>query len=1542
MPSTATLAMASDTLSLGSHAANIGSASADQIVSNSGGADASVTAVTITGSTEFTTDYTSGTVPSAGLDTISISYAPTDEGMDTAVVTLSISGSFDGDSSFVVVGSGYALATSISEGFETWPPENWALSPSSGSGAWAQDAGDDFGPGSVIEGSYSAFFNDYDYSSGTSGSMTTPALDFSSATAPRLNYYYYDGGGSDNVIISVSTDGSSFTDIDTTATTVTPWTQIVTDLSSYAGNAQFYLRFTGTSVWGTSNPHIDNVLIEETPQTPVLSQTATSINAGALAIGESYSDTVTIGSNSGAVDLAISSVASDDSAFVVSAVDDTVAAGGDVDLAVSWTPDAAGSSSATVVITSNAPSTPDTVTVSGWAYADDYDHHGFEQTGGLAEGWSVSGTWYLSTSYYHSGSQALYASYSNTEASITTARLDASDGNHEVGFWHMSRGFGDGSADSTTFYVSTDGGSSWVAAGGVEKGAASTWVFSSYDLGAIGSDNVVFKWTYTGSGSYLTSDYFYLDDAYLPAAWVSPDPLLELQGTAATFDVVVAGTETDTLQNLELYNNGSAILTIDSISYVGTGYDDSMPAAMTINPGDTGYVDIYFDPADKGIFADTAMFHSNSVGGDSTLTLSGFAIDADYTHAEFEGGFPDSWTSSGTWYSTTLGHTGGAVYATWSNTDASITTRRLDANDDGNHYVAFWWKETTPSVGYTTDSTTVSVSSDGGATWTTLGVLTDGTSNAWEFVTYDLGVLRSDDVYIKWHYQGDAGTYAYSFYIDDAYVPPTYYPPTAAFTLDNDTLNLVLREIGTTGIDTSFDIGSSQGGIGLVIDSVMSSSSDLTVSLASVAAGDTTASGEDVLVDIVYAPSSFGRSSYTVTFYSNDPNSPHTVTFMGDAGRMVANFDDGELPYGWGNVDNDGDGNSWLFDYSSYGPGSGGYYARSKFSTSGADDWLITRKLSVVADDSIIFFHNSSSSTVTAETLKVFVSTTDDALTSFGSTPLATVIPQYSVNGRSGADLSIYNGQDIYVAIAHQGNAGTNNYSYLRVDDVLLPEKFVSTDPVLVVEADTVDFGLGLLSDTEGLDVSIPIRNEGAADLTYTVASDNDAFTVLPASGTIDSLGFDTLVVTFTASDTGMFAGNVVITHDGDSSPDTVYVMGEGVFAALAEGFETGGPDWTVYQLADANDAWELTTSANSGDYAIWHDDNNVADNTNDWIVSPAIDLTSFANAELSFYQKNAYMTTTYYDYHGVYVSTVGGDPSTDTTWVELSEENVSYSTYTETMLDLSAYDGEDNVYIAFVYHGDYATNWYIDDVLVEGDEANNAPSAVTLLTPEDGDSVLVTPDMLAAGQDELRLDWEGSTDADGDPISYIVTIGVDDGSGAAVSLDMDSTLSEDYLGALYMDLMEAADSSTVDISSGVFTVLWDVSATDGMDTTLSENGPFAVTLDVGWFLGVDGHGVIPDQFALHQNYPNPFNPITTIRYDVPEAARVTIEVYNLLGMRVRTLVSDDHQAGYHTVRWNGLNERGVAVASGMYIYRIHADGATGSFTDIRKLVLMK
>ncbi|MCP4607802.1 MAG: T9SS type A sorting domain-containing protein, partial [Planctomycetes bacterium] len=78
-----------------------------------------------------------------------------------------------------------------------------------------------------------------------------------------------------------------------------------------------------------------------------------------------------------------------------------------------------------------------------------------------------------------------------------------------------------------------------------------------------------------------------------------------------------------------------------------------------------------------------------------------------------------------------------------------------------------------------------------------------------------------------------------------------------------------------------------------------------------------------------------------------------------------------------------------------------------------------------------------------------------------------------------------------------------------------------------------------------------------------------------------------------------------------------------------------------------------------------------------------------------------------------------------------------------------------------------------------------------------------------------------------------------------------------------------------------------------------------------------------PERFELHQNYPNPFNPVTSIKYEIPKPGKVLIKIYNVLGQEVRTLVNEDRPAGFHSVRWNGTNNFGTRVASGMYIYRI-------------------
>jgi hypothetical protein len=100
----------------------------------------------------------------------------------------------------------------------------------------------------------------------------------------------------------------------------------------------------------------------------------------------------------------------------------------------------------------------------------------------------------------------------------------------------------------------------------------------------------------------------------------------------------------------------------------------------------------------------------------------------------------------------------------------------------------------------------------------------------------------------------------------------------------------------------------------------------------------------------------------------------------------------------------------------------------------------------------------------------------------------------------------------------------------------------------------------------------------------------------------------------------------------------------------------------------------------------------------------------------------------------------------------------------------------------------------------------------------------------------------------------------------------------------------------------------------------------------------------IPTSYALQNNYPNPFNPTTTIKYQIPENAHVRLVVYNMLGQRVRTIVDQPQEAGYYSVQWDGKNNYGVSVSSGIYVYRISAvrDGQAGSFITSKKMNLIK
>jgi hypothetical protein len=134
----------------------------------------------------------------------------------------------------------------------------------------------------------------------------------------------------------------------------------------------------------------------------------------------------------------------------------------------------------------------------------------------------------------------------------------------------------------------------------------------------------------------------------------------------------------------------------------------------------------------------------------------------------------------------------------------------------------------------------------------------------------------------------------------------------------------------------------------------------------------------------------------------------------------------------------------------------------------------------------------------------------------------------------------------------------------------------------------------------------------------------------------------------------------------------------------------------------------------------------------------------------------------------------------------------------------------------------------------------------------------------------------------------------------------------------------------------------------------VSGNAAFAVWMDDRRGTGLDIFGrytdqiptdvaggqeeSLPSNFALSHNYPNPFNPVTTIEYSIPSRTQVTIEIFNVLGQKVQTLVDETKSAGSYRIEWNGIDDVGKPVSTGVYLYRFIAD----EVVQTKKMLLLK
>jgi hypothetical protein len=156
---------------------------------------------------------------------------------------------------------------------------------------------------------------------------------------------------------------------------------------------------------------------------------------------------------------------------------------------------------------------------------------------------------------------------------------------------------------------------------------------------------------------------------------------------------------------------------------------------------------------------------------------------------------------------------------------------------------------------------------------------------------------------------------------------------------------------------------------------------------------------------------------------------------------------------------------------------------------------------------------------------------------------------------------------------------------------------------------------------------------------------------------------------------------------------------------------------------------------------------------------------------------------------------------------------------------------------------------------------------------------------------------------------------------------------------------VSGAGSSTIGIENNsedigllyVYNEMYDLTASE-----LVDNFAIKFTTDSATVVSVEDEinpeNILPDAYTLEQNYPNPFNPETRIRYSIPEPGHVTLKIYRIDGQLVRTLLDADQSPGRYERIWDGNNEFGNKVSSGVYFYRMQSN----NFSQVKKMILLK
>ena len=283
------------------------------------------------------------------------------------------------------------------------------------------------------------------------------------------------------------------------------------------------------------------------------------------------------------------------------------------------------------------------------------------------------------------------------------------------------------------------------------------------------------------------------------------------------------------------------------------------------------------------------------------------------------------------------------------------------------------------------------------------------------------------------------------------------------------------------------------------------------------------------------------------------------------------------------------------------------------------------------------------------------------------------------------------------------------------------------------------------------------------------------------------------------------------------------------------------------------------------------------------------------------------------------------GDPLTYSATADTSAIAFQVSNDTVTVKPLINWNGSSVVTVA-VTDG-YTTAKQSFTLTVTA--APDPPGAFAWTDPaSENDSIVVTS---SNGGDYFSIGWENSVDPDGDAVTYKLAISH---PPHAVPTIMTQPFSGTFRSFSFAEFIGLWPSSLQMINR--LNYKFDVYAYSGNDST-EITGTRQLFVERSGDLNTESIG-IPNSFVLHPNYPNPFNPETQIRFEMPYADNVDLSIYNLLGMKVRTLYAGQKTAGVFSFKWDGKNDHNQSVSGGVYIYKLQS----GQDMQMHKMILLK